>query len=524
MPLAHSLTRGLVVPGRSPSGFGNSVLRAMGQGMQSSIVGKNGGANIAVLNRTKHYSNVPFRFFRLVIPVFEIIGAPLVDTLLSGTSSVIYFQYGFEYPYAAAVTGIGPRIPVRFQGAKFVKFDAATQVLGYLISDRIDAGRIIPAGSANPFGLWGALELPAGVYSNALPYMITGTNFNERWGGQVFSGSSLIAGAGGGADDALLATSITKLGTTQSGVSGQFLPAFMLIECNENVKSVGALGDSITQGNNEGGAGSSTFGDSMGSALSNNGWLMRGIFETAGLNGFNLGKGSDGYKYISTLANWTFRQQLLALANPTHVIDAYGLNDVSAAITINGWASATPYTTPICVSSSSNLYMLEGSGTSGGVAPTGVGPTVSDGTLTWRYLGALPGTANPRGWGLIFAQMALVHDRIAVLVPRAKRLKTKVTPDNTSTDTFTLLANSTASTGWGDGTTRYGLLNAQIGALNSRLGLTDFIDGNLLIESATPGIWITDQATANYVQTDHSHPNSRGHSLLAPAVTGAKLA
>jgi hypothetical protein len=499
------------------------VWRGMGQGMRTAIQGLNGGTNISTTSRTRHYSNVPFNRFRLVFPIFQSTGTPIADVVLSGTFN---FQFGIEYPFTNAVTGLAARTPITFSGVNYVTYNSATwdTSTGYIISDIITLPQSIPVGAF--FGIWTTVELPAGVYNNALPWMINATNNLERNIGQSFSSSSRISGLGGASDFALASTSITHLGTTQAGVTGVFTPSMLLIETPISTKSVSVIGDSIGYGNNEGQTGSSTFGDSMGSSLGNAGYIDRGLYEVANLIGVNFSRGSDGGKYVTTATNWKYRRQLMILANPTHVINQNIHNDVSSSITISGWATNTAYVKYDVRSANAGIWMVEVGGTSlgSGTGPSGTGPTFSDNGITWRYIGTFPASANPRGYAQIFSYIASVNDQILAACPSVKIIQALCTPDATSSDSWATAGNQTVSTGWGDGTSRRGLINAMIRAKNARLNITEVVDPNQYLEDSYPtetSKWVS--GSANFATQDGTHHNSKGANLAQAAVTAAKF-
>jgi hypothetical protein len=511
---------GLNVGSSSYSSGAGSLMQwtGMGQGMYSTITGKNGGANISTSTRLRHYSPYAFRRFRIVVPVFETIGTPLLDTLLAGGQTVLYFQFGFEYPFVNAASGLAARIPVTFSGANYVRYDSSTHdtAIGYLISDIVDAGQWVPAFAF--FGLHSTVEVPSGVVNNVLPYMLNATNFNERWACQSFSATSRLVGNGGATDFALASATVTKLGTTQTGVTGVFTPAMMLIETPLGSKCVVGIGDSLCQGNNEGQAGSSTFGDSMGSALGNAGWCSRGVFEKALLSFVNLGRGSDGTKFLSTANNWRFRKQLMVLANPTHILHENGVNDVSATISISGWAATTAYGKYEVRSANSNFYMCEVAGTSAGAGgPSGTGSAIVDGTVTWSYIGSFPASANPRGWGQIYAWDVNTHDQIKAALPSVKIVQSTTVPGSTSTDSWATEVNQTVRTGWGDGTTRFGLLNIARRAMLTRLSLSGVVDLSPALEISGTGKFVVN-GVANYATQDGTHHNSKGADLASERV------
>jgi len=89
--------------------------QGMGQGMRAAIIGFDASTIRSNSNRTRHYSNVAFRYFRVVIPLFNTIGSLYQDTLLNAAASYS-FQVGFEYPYTAANSGLAARVPVTWGG------------------------------------------------------------------------------------------------------------------------------------------------------------------------------------------------------------------------------------------------------------------------------------------------------------------------------------------------------------------------------------------------------------------------
>lgn len=69
----------------------------------------------------------------------------------------------------------------------------------------------------------------------------------------------------------------------------------------------------------------------------------------------------------------------------------YGGKDllIKAKITATAWAGTTAYAVGAYVTSGVNTYRCYVAGTSGSVAPTGTDPsaTITDGTVTWKFVG-----------------------------------------------------------------------------------------------------------------------------------------
>jgi len=293
--------------------------RGMGQRMRVAVQGWNGGGAWSRLTRSRHYSASTFRRFRIVLQTFQPgIASPLADTNYTNDYA---FQVGFEYPYTAGNTGIAPRVAVTFGGSNVGTYTSTNGPYGYLLSDIIDLGYDVPTNAF--FGLWTTIENLAGPLSasNTLPYIDNMCNLFERYEGSTGTPSSLI-----GSNWALTRSNISHVGTNIGGYSAGYAPTMMLIEVDEYEKSVLLVGDSICYGVGEGAGGSAGYGDALGSALGNSGYLARWLGENLHYNYVNLGRGSDGFKF-ATANNWKYRYQLMALANPTHVVSENLHND-----------------------------------------------------------------------------------------------------------------------------------------------------------------------------------------------------
>jgi hypothetical protein len=436
----------------------NQKWQGMGQGMQMTVQGFNSANLRSSLNRTRHYSNVAFRYFRVVIPVsYSTNGAGLADALYSGAEATLSFQVGFEYPYALANSGLAARTPVTWSGANYFTYNNSGWTgPGYIVSDVIDAGQTLPAGAK--FGLWTTIELPSAA-ANAVPYTMNCTNYLERYIGSAGSSSSQIAALGGSSDAALTATSIAHTGTSQSGYSNCFTPAYLLIAVPASTKMVAGHADSIGYGIGEGTNSADTNGDALGDANGNMGWMARWVIESLGMNFVNFGRGSDRANYLATSANWQYRQQLLQLANPTDVLEENALNDLSA------------------------------------------GRTVAQ----------------------LLADLQTVYGIIAGLLPNARIVQTATTYVASSSDSFMTTGNQTPATFFGNSASRRGTFNdTYVRTAHSALGTVGFVDPNPALESGyvegsagtETSIWAVN-GTANYLTTDGTHPDSNGATRAA---------
>lgn len=501
-------------------GGGTQVFRALGQAM--SVTGSNGlayggGSNWSQTTRSRHYSPVAFRHFKIVLQTFDPAGtSPITDTNLTGSFN---FQVGLEASYVSGNTGIPARIPITFSSANTVSYTPGSGPFGYIVSDIIDAGTTIAANAF--FGLWTTIEnaLGAGSPTNSIPQQRNASNYLERYIGAVQAASSLIASG-----EALTATGIAHVSTTRTGISTYFTPCMMLIQVPSTTPCIVGIGDSVRYGIGEGTTDfSGTSGDVMGSALGNPGAYDRGLYENAGQIGVNLGRGNDGNKFLITPSNWPYRLQLTQLANPTHIFNQNGINDCAASITTHGWLSSTAYTLGTSTKSGGNDWVLISpptGGTSGSVGPTGSpGGTFNDNGLTWFCLQATPANANAQGYATIIGWDYIVAQALKAACPTAKLYGAMVGPNAASTDSFTTTANQTSN--WNASTTppnRRSLVDTNRQTYGSTLmGWSGIININPYIEYNYPtgpsGIWIANNVNANTQTQDGIHPNSSGASV-----------
>lgn len=508
-----SLSLGMSLGGGGPGANPFEDFHLVTQNARLPVLAKNGGSNRGTRNRNRHVLPVPITEVYAVIPLFEIVGTPLIDTLFANQ---LFWQIGLEYPYSEDIASCAPRTPFTFGGLNYASYNPSVWDIarGYIISDKLTVD--IPAGEY--FGLWTTEELPAGSWANQLPCSVMATNFlGERGIGQSFSASSSIAALGGASDFALTATTITELAQTQTGVTGIFTP-LLFVKMDPGVETAAVLGDSLGQASTEGGAGSGSNGDTMGSANGNCTMYDRACYDIWDMPLLNLSKGSDGNKFWATPSNWKYRRQLLALSKPTYFINGGFHNDCSANITITGWAQSTAVTKYLPRSANSAIWMAENDGTtlSSGTGPSGAGPTFQDNNVLWHRIMNFPAPANARGAGQMFAWMASTNDQVKEILPDVQIVHLLGTPDSSSNDNWT--ANQTVATGWGDATSRRGLMNAMLRALNARLQIDYVLDPNPSIELSYPtetGLWAIDGVTPNVWNADNQHMNSEGHLASA---------
>lgn len=485
---------------------------ACGQGMRMQVQGFQSSTIRSNLNRTRHFCGTDFRKYRVVFRLgYDVAGPPISDVLYTGSQAVLSFQEGLEYPYTAADTGLAARQAVTWSGNNYFTYNNSGYTgPGYIVSDVMDAGQTIPANAF--FGLWTTVEGPSSA-ANLIPWVMNGTNYIERYTGNVTSTSSQIAALGGGSDVALTSTSITHVGTPEQGFATIYTPAFILIEVPTATKVVADLGDSISYGVGEGVYGawatatahnlndivSSTVysggglyinttssctsgitapngtgtgisdgactwnyypgtlapGDVMGDANSSMGYMNRYVV-AQGLNYVNFGRASDRMQYLATSLNWRYRQQLLALSNATIVVSENGHNDIAASTT-----AAT-----------------------------------------------------------LFTYGSSVVARIRALLPSAKIYVSAITPQSTSTDLFRTTANQTTQTGWGNSSSQRGVWDNTYIRANGGLNQDGFIDPNPALEAGyiegntgtETSKWFVNGLN-NPVTTDGIHPNSAGAAL-----------
>lgn len=487
--------------------------RGIGQGMSLAIQGFAGGANVwSQTNRTRHYSNVRFKRVRAVLQTFWMTGNPIADTLFTTDYN---FQVGFELGYTNAVTGLQPRLPFTFSGSTVASYRVATPPAnGYIVSDVLELPRYVEASEF--YGLWTTTEAAGRTGDNLIPYSRNGSNYNQRYVGAINSpGVSQID-----ANSCFAATSVNATTTSQSGASSYYSPCMLLVETDDGRPFVFIMGDSISYGVGEGAGGSGAYGDTLGSPLSNSGWAERAIYENLGYSAVNVSKGSDRAQYFANPNNWKYRRALMQLANPTHVISSNVHNDIATTISINGRVVSTQYAKYDVFLSNGNMYMcsLDGTTSANSAGLTATSKAVLDGTAFFEYLNSP--TSTGRAAAQIFAWQANLNQQILTATPNAKIIGMLPTPDAGSTDGWLTVENQTASTNWGDATSRRGVIYSLMAANRARLGYSALVDPNTYLEAGAPNTtskWFADGS--NKLTNDGVHDNSYGYFMHAKALT-----
>lgn len=499
---------------------GVKAWRGIGQNMRLDVQGFASGVNTwSRTTRSRHYSNVRFKRVRAVIQCFQQTGTPIADTLFENSMN---FQVAFEAAYANATTGISAGRPMfHFSGSPVGQYISGSPPSnGYLISDVLDLPEYVEAGQF--FGLWTTQEIAARAGTDVLPWTKSASNFLQRYTGYVAAANVSRIDA----DTARNATSVTAHTSTQTGEVNWFTPCMLLIETDSAAPFVVAIGDSITYGVGEGHAGSGAFGDSIGSQLGNSGIVERSLYENLEYNAVNMGKGGDRNEYLATASNWQYRRALLALANPTHVINANIHNDLTPAIGVTGWAPATPYAKYDVTSSVGGDWMALTAGTSGATPPSGTGAAFWDGGVMWAYIIPHPAASTARAAAINLAKMASANTQIKEAVPNAKILAMLPTPDASSSDNWATAGNQTVTVNYGNSLSRRGYVIGNIMANWGPLQLSGYFDPNQYVEDSWPtqtSKWVSN-GVARLATYDGTHPNSSGYNLAIPALTAAMFA
>lgn len=274
----------------------------------------------------------------------------------------------------------------------------------------------------------------------------------------------------------------------------------------------------------EGGAGSGVISDSWGDAQGNKGLFDRGIYRNAPATTLvNLGKGSEQLEYASKPLAMRYRLQMLALANPTHIVNGLIHNDLSDTTQSPTWLASTAYLIGDTVRvTGQGVYVCTQAGTSAASGgPTGTGAAIADNSVVWAYISNDQSGEGLRVWRMLGHAYA-VNRRAREAAPAAKLLGFCAEPG------VTLVANGGADPateqtvlgGFGGPTSRRGLWNVLIRADDPLLQIDGYIETNAAIEylGADTSKW--DHAgTANRLTIDGVHHNSTGYEAVAAAIT-----
>jgi lysophospholipase L1-like esterase len=445
------------------------------------------------------------------------------------------FQVALEVSYVDALSGLTTRrLPYLFSGEKTALYNGpGSNPSGNIVSDWLDHPEI-PADAK--FGLWTVTENQLGAASPAgtLPVSWNTSSFIDRDEGIVENSRSPDAGVSFvNADAAVSRTSLNPFISGQGGGTQGFWPCQMLIEYDQSDKVVALWGDSIGDGVGEGAIGSGAYGDAMGSARRNKGYLERAVDETLGLNiAVNLSRGGDGYKYLSLSGNIEKRLNLLALANPTHIwwhmihndlylSDAVFRND--AAKVFQQVVAILPdaaHVHSLCAPDASSQLPVssltaEGETVTVRISDTsmlidGQSVTIS-GVSPSEYAGTFP----------IHIVDAATFTYSVTKTPSAPPAGTRIICNGQ----FTTAKQQTANPTLGDAKSSRGRKNAIIRTKTAPFNINSRIfDPNPAAESGYSGtpasetsLWKADGTPWRYT-FDGTHPNSHGYSSIAAAV------
>lgn len=253
------------------------------------VLALSNGANIGGSSHLRHKNMVDFRKVRIVVPIYycAVSGNAILDTLIASRS----IAASIEYPY-----GSGTRYQFRFSGATSPTLINGTLCSGFAVSDILDLGFTIAAGT--PFG----------------SYMFVQDLAHATQYGGVQINTTYTEGASYGAVPVDY-TATGSIGTTSQIAIG---PTMILTE--GTLPCFAICGDSIAFG-----TGDTASGDANG----NTGFLAQFIYN-CGYGYVKLACPSERMNDVPS--NWSARLALLSLANPTHIISEYGTNDLKTGV------------------------------------------------------------------------------------------------------------------------------------------------------------------------------------------------
>jgi len=453
--------------------------------------------------------------------------------------------------YVVDTTGATGSVTLTLNNAVTVS-GACTGILSYIHSDQARSGATYTAYTTSPGGSTTYMTpCQMQILTNASTPFIAAVGdsieFGSLEGGGMASFTGYIAsniinvvsGLGGvvmATGETMWTNGSTNVGTIGTNISGGSTNGSTW---NTTAANIGSSGSPITIYFSPSG----NAGDAFGSALGNSGWLERGVNELVGYSMFNLSKGGDANIYWMNSAYSQFRQSLLTLGNPTHVVCGMVHNDISHSYNLSPtvWASLASHTIGDVVSgtSATSDYVAVGvtvpgavSGTTGltNLSGTTYGANIVDGTMVWQYIGPHSATGNREGATLILGEMFAVNRLIKNCCPGANIIQKLPTPDvATTTDMYETTANQTVTLGgWSGGAastrmTVYTALNTA--SIKSLLQINTLIDPNTYLEyggSGTTGLFVVN-GNPWYATTEGTHPNSEGNVLVSYSVTPASF-
>lgn len=481
--------------------------RADNRGASVMEQGTQGGGNLSAIYSRKRSMPVPFRRFRVLVPVFWVTGSPLTDTLFAAQRS---FAFALGATWQAGFTNRPAATPVTFSGGQVVTFNPGTWDANAslangggvcIVSDVIDLGATIPANT--PFEFRSGITVAA---AGALPTSGTYNGTLNTGHGSVAAASNLL-GTG-------IAGTTTFAALPGSNVNTFWDNAILLVEAPASTRGVVSVGDSLLY------AIAYDLGDDEGVG----GIINRGLKSRSSAH-LNLGRGSDGDFNLITPARWPMRQKLLQVITAltgsfTARVHANIHNDLTKTYPFPALARSTAYAKWACVSAGGiGQLVCTQAGTTSASALTvgaGVNRNIADGSAVWARL-----TTNTSGVAqtaaLVAAQNMAVNDALRALLPGVPSLGWLAGP-HTTTQT-----SGVAATNWGGATTRRGWFNSYLRdpANWDLFGHAGVIDANAVLEQGYPAdssLW----ADTNYT-ADGVHHSTAGALVGAPIVAGLSL-
>lgn len=450
-PPTRELVRGLFEPALGLGTGSGSIWRGAATGLKA-IVNQFDTSNAwAATNRIGLYSAIGFMVSQPVFPTFYTTGTPIKDTDLP---LAFFVRAALEVTFQNALTGLSTavRFPYYFDGNRTGRYDGpGTNPLGYIKADAMTIPAIYNITATTKFGFITTIENQLGVSSpsGTLPVFLNSSSFLNRYEGSIANNSG---GANPGVsfigDDSVMnRTAFDAYSASQSGSSScNYGPCMLLIPYPAAAKAIAAAGNSRDYGVGEGVTGSDTYGDGLGEARRVAGMAQR-VIDRFGYNvAIDISRGSDGAKYTYDAANTIYRDQLLVLANPTHVVEDDGHNDMLGAIApiaTAAWAATTVVVKYASRSVGGGAYwMCIVPGTTGTVAPTGTADFTESTGVVWRYIGPRLNGSTSDKWASAYCARAARRARFRALVPGIKIIGQACYPDARSTRSVSSLTSS----------------------------------------------------------------------------------
>lgn len=266
------------------------------------------------------------------------------------------------------------------------------------------------------------------VTNKAINSTVNASNYIGRFEGAVNTTTSQV-----GTDATMTRTTFTAANAGQTGLPGAMLVGAIRVAVPKTFPVLLSMGNSKLAGANEGTAFSGTnalppvYGDSGGDQYGNTGWGTR-LALNLGIGCAQMSRGSDSFNYQMT-SGVTRRMEFAAWCNPTHMLPPDPHNDTTQT-GVADWAATTAYALDDVCKLGGNFYVCDVAGTSGAVGPSGTGSSISDGTVSWTYIGPndMTGTAG----AALAAKMRKMYRIYKAAMPNVKIIAPTLTPDTTS--------------------------------------------------------------------------------------------